>query len=58
MKAQVNDTAPAKTDTHYRKALPSKIDYERMSPYFALRPHDAIQNALRQTTQLAKSTIH
>jgi hypothetical protein len=35
-----------------------KIDYEKLSPYFAFRPHDVIQHTLRQTTQLAKSTIH
>jgi hypothetical protein len=29
-----------------------------LSPYFAIRPHDVIPNTLRQTTQLAKSTIH
>ena len=45
-------------DPHFSKALPSKIDYERLSPYFAFRPHDVIQHTLRQTTQLAKSTIH
>ena len=45
-------------DPHFSKALPSKIDYERLSPYFAFRPHDVIQHTLRQTTQLAKSTVH
>jgi len=58
MKAHVTHTASMDTDLHYSKALPSKIDYERLSPYFAFRPHDVIQNTLRQTTQLAKSTIH
>jgi hypothetical protein len=38
--------------------MPSKIDYERLSPYFSFRPHDVIQHTLRQTTQLAKSTVH
>jgi hypothetical protein len=38
--------------------LPSNIDYERLSPYFAFRLHDVIKSTLRQTTQLAKSTIH
>jgi tRNA A37 N6-isopentenylltransferase MiaA len=42
----------------YSKALPAKIDYKKLSPYFAFRPNDVIQNTLRQTTQLAKSTIH
>jgi hypothetical protein len=45
-------------DLHYSKALPSKIDYERLSPYFGFRPNDVIQHILRQTTQLAKSTVH
>jgi hypothetical protein len=54
----VNDIVPINTDLHYSKALPSKLDYEKPSPYFAFRPHDVIQHTLRQTTQLAKSTIH
>jgi hypothetical protein len=41
-----------------RKSLPTKIDYEKISPYFAFRPHDVIQHTLRKTTQLANSTIH
>jgi hypothetical protein len=54
----VNDIVPTSTDLHYSKALPIKLDYEKLSPYFAFRPHDVIQHTLRQTTQLAKSTIH
>jgi hypothetical protein len=57
-KDMVNDIVPTSTDLHYSKALPSKLDYEKLSPYFAFRPHDVIQHTLRQTTQLAKSTIH
>ena len=49
---------PITTDPHLSKALPGKIDYERLSPYFSFRSHDVIQHTLRQTTQLAKSTIH
>jgi hypothetical protein len=45
-------------DSFYSKALPAKIDYEKLSPYFAFRPHDVIQHTLRQTTQLAKYTIY
>jgi hypothetical protein len=45
-------------DSFYIKSLPDKIDYEKLSPYFAFRPHDVTQHTLRQTTQLAKSTIH
>jgi hypothetical protein len=38
--------------------LPAKIEYEKISPYFTFRPHDIILHSLRQTTQLATSTIH
>jgi hypothetical protein len=51
-------TDPYSTFPNFSKALPSNTDYERLSPYFAFRPHDVIQNTLRQTTQLAKATIH
>jgi hypothetical protein len=44
-------------DSFYSKALPTEIDYEKLSTYFAFRPHDVIQHTLRQTTQLAKFTI-
>jgi hypothetical protein len=53
-----NDINQLNKDSFYSKALPAKIDYEILSPYFAFRPHDVIQHTLRQTTQLAKSTIH
>jgi hypothetical protein len=53
-----NDLNQSNKDSFYSKALPAKIDYEKLSPYFAYRPHDVIQHTLRQTTQLAKSTIH
>jgi hypothetical protein len=29
-------------DSFYNKALPAKIDYEKLSPYFAFRPYDII----------------
>jgi hypothetical protein len=63
MKVQVSQAMPLNTDPHYSKALLRNIDYERLSPYFAFRPHDVIQNTLRQNTfkqntQLTKSTIH
>jgi hypothetical protein len=45
-------------DSFYSKVLTTKIDYEKISPYFAFRPHDVIQHTLRQTIQLAKCTIH
>jgi hypothetical protein len=49
---------PSQGRSQYSKALPSNTDYERLAPYFASRQHDVIQNTLRQTTQLAKCTIH
>jgi hypothetical protein len=52
-----NDINQLNKDSLYSKALPAKIDYEKLSPYFAFRPHGVIQHTLRQTTQLAKSTI-
>jgi hypothetical protein len=45
-------------DSFYSKAIPTKADYETLSPYFAFRPHDVMQHTLRQKPQLAKSTIH
>jgi hypothetical protein len=53
-----NDSNQLNKDSFYSKALPAKIDYEKLSPYFAFRPHEVTQHTLRQTTQLAKSTIH
>jgi hypothetical protein len=53
-----NDLNQLNKDSFYRKSLPTKIDYEKLSPYFAYRPHDVIQHTLRQTAQRAKSTIH
>jgi hypothetical protein len=52
-----NDINQLNKDSFYSKALPAKIDYEKISPYFAFHPHDVIQHILSQTTQLAKSTI-
>jgi UDP-3-O-[3-hydroxymyristoyl] glucosamine N-acyltransferase len=57
-KTNVEDSVLVKIDPHFSKALRSKIDYERLSPYFAFRPKDGIQHTLRQTTQSAKPTIH
>jgi hypothetical protein len=52
-----NDLNQLNKHSFYRKSLTAKIDYEKLSPYFAFRPHDVIQHTLRQTTQLAKSII-
>jgi hypothetical protein len=54
----VNDINQLNKDSFHIKAIPAKIDYEKLSPYFAFRPHDVIQHTLRQATQIAKSTIH
>jgi hypothetical protein len=51
-----NDINQSNKDSFYSKALPAKIDFEKLS--LAFRPHDVIQHTLRLTTQLAKSTIH
>jgi hypothetical protein len=57
-KTNVEDSVLFNIDPHFSKVLPSKIDYERLSSYFAFIPHDVIQHTSRQTTQLAKFTIH
>jgi hypothetical protein len=41
-KASFDDTGPNHSNHHYSKALSVKIDYERLSPYFAFRPHDVV----------------
>jgi hypothetical protein len=52
-----NDMNQFNYHSFYRRSLPAKINYEK-SPYFTFRPQDVIQHNLRQTTQLAKCTIH
>jgi hypothetical protein len=54
----INDISQLSKNSFYRKALPAKIDNEKLSPYFSFRSHEVIQHTLRQTTQLSKSTIH
>ena len=46
------------SEPHYSKVVPGNIDYEKLSPYFAFRPHTVIWHTLQQTTKYAKSTIH
>jgi hypothetical protein len=53
-----NDINQSNNNSFYSKALSAKIDYRKLSAYFAFHPHDVLQHNLRQTTQLAKSTIH
>jgi hypothetical protein len=45
-KTNIDNSILVNADPHYSKALPSKIDYERLSPYFAFMPHDVIQNTV------------
>jgi hypothetical protein len=45
-----NDINQVNKDSFYSKALPAKIDYEKLSPFFAFRPHDVLQYTSRQTT--------
>jgi hypothetical protein len=52
------DSVMLNIDPHFSKALPTKLDHESLSPYFAFKPHDVIQQTFRQTTQLAKSKMH
>jgi hypothetical protein len=47
-----NDINQLNKDSFHSKALPAKIYYEKLSPYFAFFPHDAIQHTSRQTTLL------
>ena len=56
--AIANNIAHIRTDPNFNKALPSKIDYEKLLPFFVLRPHEVFQYTLQLTTQLSKSTIH
>jgi hypothetical protein len=53
-----NDINNLNKEYFYRKALLAKVNYKKLSPYFAFLPYDVIQYTLRQTTQLTKSTIH
>jgi hypothetical protein len=53
-----NDINQSNKGSFYCKSLSAKIDYEKLSPYFAFHPHDVIQHTLRHTTQLSKSKIN
>jgi hypothetical protein len=39
-----NDMNQSNKDSFYRKALPAKIDYEKLSSYFESCSHDVLQN--------------
>jgi hypothetical protein len=57
-KVSYEDTGLNHSNLHYSKALPGKIDYERLPPYFEFQLHDVIRHNIQQTTQLHTSTIH
>jgi hypothetical protein len=38
----VNDINQLNKGSFYIKSLTAKIDYEKLSPYFAFRPHDVM----------------
>jgi hypothetical protein len=42
-----NDVNQLNKDSFHSKALPAKIDYEKLSSYFTFRPHDVIRHTLR-----------
>ena len=54
-------TPMAKEDDQFQwnihRAVPAKLDYEKLAPHFGFRPKRIIQETLRKTTQLAKSVI-
>ena len=54
-------TPLAKEDDQFQmnlhRAVPTKVDYEKLSPYFGFRLQRIIQETLRKTTQLARSVI-
>jgi hypothetical protein len=48
-----NDINQLNEDSFCNNSLPTKIDCEKLSPYFKFPPYDVIQHTLRQTTQIA-----
>ena len=43
---------------HLHRALPAKVDYDKLAKYFLYRPKEVIQKTLQNTTQLANSSIN
>ena len=57
----VMNTTHRTVDQHQQaltKALPKKLDCNKLLPYFAFRPLDVIQRTLNNTTQMASSVTH
>jgi hypothetical protein len=50
-KTNFEDSILVNMDPHFTKALPSKIDYARLPPYFAFIPHDAAYNKTHYTVR-------
>ena len=42
---------------HLHRALPAKVDYDKLSKYFLYRPREVIRKTLENSTQLAKAQI-
>ncbi len=40
------------------KAIPKKLDVQKIIPYLAYRPIDVVQKILENTAQMATSVIH
>ena len=40
------------------RAVPAKVDYDRLAPYFLYCPKQVIQKTLENTTQLAKAVVN
>ena len=43
---------------HLHRALPAKVDYDKLAKYFCYRPREVIQKTLKNTTQLDKAVIN
>ena len=43
---------------HLHRALPSKVDFDKLSKYFLYCPRVVIRKTLKSTTQLAKAIIN
>ena len=44
--------------SHIRRAIPAKVDYDRVSPYLLYRSKEVIKKTMENTTQLAKAVIN
>ena len=44
--------------SHLKRAIPAKINYDKLAPYLLYRPKQVIRKTLENTTQLAKAVIN